>query len=314
MKRLCSISLDLDNLWSYLRVHGDPSWQSFPSYFDVFVPRYLDFMAARGLKSTVFVVGQDAVIEENVRWLKAIAEAGHEICNHSFRHEPWLHLYPPAEVEAEIAAAEEAITQATGAVPKGFRGPGYSTSPEVLACLARRGYHYDASSLPTFIGPLARAYYLRTADMDPEERQQRERLFGSFWDGFRPLRAHVVGQNGAEMVEIPVTTMPIFRTPFHFSYLIFLAEKSPSLASHYLGMALRLCRLTRTEPSLLLHPLDFLGPEDATELAFFPGMRIDAETKMAWLDRFLGQVEQRFSLVPMAQHAESVMAGRSHLA
>lgn len=29
-----SISLDLDNLWSYLKIHGDDGWRSFPSYLD----------------------------------------------------------------------------------------------------------------------------------------------------------------------------------------------------------------------------------------------------------------------------------------
>lgn len=28
-----SLSLDLDNLWSYLKIHGDPGWDSFLSFF-----------------------------------------------------------------------------------------------------------------------------------------------------------------------------------------------------------------------------------------------------------------------------------------
>ena len=41
MERRASLSLDLDNLWSYLKVHGDPSWEGFPSYLDLVVPRVL---------------------------------------------------------------------------------------------------------------------------------------------------------------------------------------------------------------------------------------------------------------------------------
>ena len=49
-----SLSLDLDNKWSYLKTHGDPDWESFPSYFDLVIPRFLDFFEDRDLKITVF--------------------------------------------------------------------------------------------------------------------------------------------------------------------------------------------------------------------------------------------------------------------
>ena len=31
-KRLASVSLDLDNKWSYLKSHNDPAWESHPGY------------------------------------------------------------------------------------------------------------------------------------------------------------------------------------------------------------------------------------------------------------------------------------------
>ncbi len=33
---LASISLDVDNLWSYMKTHGDAGWEQRPSYYDVF--------------------------------------------------------------------------------------------------------------------------------------------------------------------------------------------------------------------------------------------------------------------------------------
>ena len=39
MKPAASISLDLDNLWSYLKTQGAPGWESYPSYLDQVVPR-----------------------------------------------------------------------------------------------------------------------------------------------------------------------------------------------------------------------------------------------------------------------------------
>ena len=122
-RRVASLSLDLDNLWSYMKIHGDAGWDAFPSYLDIVVPRFLDMLARRGAKITVFVVGQDAAIDRNRDALRMIADAGHEIGNHSFHHEPWLHLYSPAEVGSEIDRADDAIEAATVGARTGSAGP-----------------------------------------------------------------------------------------------------------------------------------------------------------------------------------------------
>src|SRR5579872_91832 len=69
---IASLSLDLDNKWSYMKTHGDPGWESFPSYLEVLVPRVLAFLAQRNLKITFFVVGQDAILESNYAALRDI--------------------------------------------------------------------------------------------------------------------------------------------------------------------------------------------------------------------------------------------------
>jgi hypothetical protein len=313
-KPLASLSLDLDNKWSYLKTHGDAGWESYPSYLDRVVPRVLDLLAARGLKITFFVVGQDAALPSNGAVLRSIAEAGHEIGNHSFRHEPWLHLYSPEDLAAELTRAEEAIADATGAKPNGFRGPGFSFSPAVLAELARRGYEYDASTFPTFLGPLARVYYFMSTSLSREQRAERKQLFGKFSEGFRSLRPYRWPGVDPPLLEIPVTTMPVFKVPIHVSYLLYLGQFSPRLASMYFRMALALCRVLRVEPSILLHPLDFLGAEDEQDLSFFPGMRMPAAAKLAIVGRALDQLQAKFDVVPMRDHAASVRARMTKLA
>ncbi len=123
-QRHASLSLDLDNLWSYMKTHGDPKWDSFPTYLDTVVPRFLTLLDEVGVKITVFVVGQDAALEENHRALRSIVEAGHEIGNHSFHHEPWLHLYSPDEIVAEFERAERAIETGDGRPDQGLSRPG----------------------------------------------------------------------------------------------------------------------------------------------------------------------------------------------
>lgn len=302
-KPIASLSLDLDNHWSYLKTHGDPGWESFPSYLDVVVPRVLRLLAAHNLTITVFVVGQDAALDKNREPLAALAAAGHEIGNHSFHHEPWLHLYPKGQIESELDRAEAAIEGATGRRPVGFRGPGFSLSRTTVRALTRRQYLYDASTFPTFLGPLARAYYFLTTRLTPEERGRRRALFGTFADGLRPIKPYRWQTDAGSLVEIPVTTMPLLRLPFHVSYVLYLSIVAPALGLGYFRTALRLCRLAGTEPSVLLHPLDFLGCDDVSNLSFFPAMGLPSQRKIAVVSRALRLLSAEFEVVPLQRHA-----------
>ncbi len=301
-----SLSLDLDNLWSYLKIHGDPAWEKRPSYLPTFVPYMLDVLDRAGLKITFFVVGADAKDPVNRPALQMIIDRGHEIANHSYEHEPWLQQYDEAALIAEIDNTDTAIREATGVSPIGFRGPGFSWSPALLKVLSDRGYLYDASTLPTWLGPVARLYYFWTSDLSSAEKQQRKELFGRFADGLRPLKPYQwLFNSGSRLLEIPVTTMPIFRTPFHFSYLAFLARFSKPLMRAYLAMAVQLCRWTNTAPSFLLHPLDVIGHDQAPALRFFPGMDLSSEVKTELMLEVLSALSRHFSLVPMSEHARS---------
>lgn len=302
IKPIASLSLDLDDKWTYMKTHGDPNWSNYPSYLDIVIPRVLSFLAERRLKITFFIVGQDAAFARNHRLLGSLSAAGHEIGNHSFRHEPWLHLYSESEIQNEFAAAEKAIEEATGVVPRGFRGPGFSVSDTVIKVLISRGYQYDASTLPTFLGPLARAYYFFTAKLSKEQREQRAKLYGTIKDGLRPLAVHTWRTAGGSITEVPVTTMPVFRIPFHLSYLVYLSAFSTKLADLYMHFALAACRWRGVAPSFLLHPLDFVGPDEAPELSFFPGMSLPLERKLKVADMALAAIAKHFRMLPMQGH------------
>ncbi|CAN5597487.1 polysaccharide deacetylase family protein [soil metagenome] len=307
MKPIASLSLDLDNKWSYMKTHGDAGWESLPSYLDVCVPRVLKFLKERDLQITFFIVGQDADLEKNRDSLRQISDAKHEIGNHSFNHEPWLHLYSKQELVEEFERTEHAIAKITDQKLKGFRGPGYSLSPTVLEVLAERNYEYDCSTLPTYIAPLARAYYFfKSPEMSDEEREKRKKLFGKFSDGFQSLKPYKWQIGEKSLVEIPVTTLPVFKTPIHASYVIYLSTFSKTLARLYWRTALEMCRLTGTQLSLLLHPLDFLSGKDAPELEFFPAMNLPVEEKLEFVNEILEMFSAKFDIVNMKKHAELV--------
>ena len=308
---LATVSLDLDDAWAYLRTRGEPIWASLPTYLDVLIPRALAVFAALDLKITFFVVGTDAARPQHRGVMASMGQAGHEIGNHSLNHLPWMHRLPLSEIQTEVARAEEHITEACGIRPVGFRGPGYSVGPQLLEVLADRDYLFDASTLPTWIGPLARAYYFRETKLSPTQKNERAELFGHFGEAKRALRPYRWRlDDGRTMLEMPVTTMPGARTPFHMSYLLFLASRSERLMHTYLQAALMACSLTQTPINFLLHPLDLLGGDESPALKFFPAMGMDGATKRRLLMQVLRTLGAHSRLVPMGQMAQK-LSGRS---
>ena len=302
-----SLSLDLDNQWSYMKIHGDPGWDTYPSYFNIFIPYILDMLDEMDLRITFFIVGKDAVIDENIPYLRMITDRGHEIGNHSFHHESWLQKYSGEELNKEIENSEHAIHQATGQKPKGFRGPGFSWSKELLEILAEKKYIYDASILPTWIGPFARIYYFWKSDLSREEKKDRGELFGTFKDALRPLKPHHYKlNNNKDILEIPVTTIPLFRIPFHLSYLIYLSGISKMLMIGYLKFAIFMCKLTSTAPNFLLHPLDLIGGDQIKELSFFPGMNISSDRKIRIFKQVIEFLKRDYNLTTMSDYSQSL--------
>ncbi len=301
---LASVSLDLDDQWTYMKVHGDAGWENFPSYLEIFIPLVLNVLDKLDIKITFFVVGQDAAIQKNYSVLRSIIDRGHEIANHSFHHESWLKTYSKEKIEKEIELAEEAIFIATGTRTNMFRGPGFSWSTDLLEVLQKRKYIFDASLLPTYISPLMRQYYFWKSSLSKEEKESRKELFGSFKEGFLPLKPYKwILSNKTELLEIPVTTMPLFKIPFHQSYLLYISNISVWLMKVYLRFCIMMCKITKTQPSYLLHPLDLMGKDHVPELEFFPGMNIKSERKLEIFEIAVNTLKKNFELLPMSEFA-----------
>jgi hypothetical protein len=144
--------------------------------------------------------------------------------------------------------------------------------------------------------------------LSDEERAKRKLLFGKLSDGFQPLKPYRWQIENETLTEIPVTTMPLFKVPIHVSYVIYLSCYSTVLARAYFKTALAFCSMTKTPLSLLLHPLDFLGADDIPELRFFPGMNMNGEKKLKIVSGVLEMISNKFGVVNMRRHAESIEA------
>ena len=67
----------------------------------------------------------------------------------------------------------------------------------------------------------------------------------------------------------------------------------------YLNLAILMCRVTKTSPSFLLHPLDLISGDQIPELSFFPGMDIKSEQKIKVFNYVIVKLKRHFNLVTM---------------
>lgn len=307
-----TLSIDLDNAWAYRRAAGHDDWERTDSYLPLAIDRIVAMLGEMGLPITVFLVGRDLQSDSDVDAIGRFDELGHwEVANHSWNHLPWLHTMSPEMIDEEIGRTEHAIEDRFGRRPIGFRGPGFSCPVEVLDVLDRRGYQYDASLFPTSLAPLARAVFMLRSNLRGAEREKAKQLYGGIRSMFLPNQMHrrlvasgakqtSPGDNRPFLYEIPVTTMPFLRTPIHLTYVTFLATFSAALAKSYFCTALAACRMMGTSPSLLLHPPDFLGQQDAPSLANFPGMKMTSDQKQSITRWALGKFADSFSVHTLA--------------
>jgi polysaccharide deacetylase family protein (PEP-CTERM system associated) len=119
------------------------------------VVRYVDatraifeFLAARDVQGTVFVVGELAAAHPELA--KEAAAAGHEVGLHGWRHAP-LDRMTPDEVRADLVRGKALLEDLTGNAVDGFRAPMFSliaATRWVTELLGECGFTYSSSVLP----------------------------------------------------------------------------------------------------------------------------------------------------------------------
>jgi Predicted xylanase/chitin deacetylase len=80
----------------------------------------IDILNKYNVKTTFFVVG--AWVDKYPESVKALAAAGHEVCNHSNTH-PHMPKLGQTEMAAQVAECNNKIKNVTGASPLLFRAP-----------------------------------------------------------------------------------------------------------------------------------------------------------------------------------------------
>jgi peptidoglycan/xylan/chitin deacetylase (PgdA/CDA1 family) len=94
------------------------------------------------VRATFFVEGWNGV--HHPQAVAEVVRRGHELGMHGWLHEPWGTLDVTAERDLATRATQ-ALAEASGVRPIGFRAPGGRRSAATDAILCELGYEYDAS-------------------------------------------------------------------------------------------------------------------------------------------------------------------------
>ena len=119
-----------------------------PPRYRAATERLLAWLDARGIRATVFIVGELTRTAPDL--LRAVAEAGHEIACHSLDHTPIPQQDRAAFAEATRRAKGE-LEDLTGRAVRGYRAPVFSLTPAVPwapEVLVGLGLAYSSSVLP----------------------------------------------------------------------------------------------------------------------------------------------------------------------
>jgi peptidoglycan/xylan/chitin deacetylase (PgdA/CDA1 family) len=308
MKR-AAVSVDLDGLVHYARIHGVAE-SGLPDsarrlHLEVALPRLLRLFRDAGLSATFFVVGEDAQ-GPGREALEAAVREGHELASHSHSHPYALSAASAEAVEEELARAEEALASVSGSRPWGFRAPGYSLSPTMLAALVRRGYRYDASVFPAAPYYLAKAAVLSAmalrgrsshSSLDTPSVLLAPRL------PYHPDVSAPYRRGGAPLLELPMSVTPFLRIPFYGTLLTLAPWTVVQRAYRALARGSFL--------SLELHAVDVLDAEDGIPEALVRAQRdfrVPRAEKERRLSRVLGWLVRDFTCTTLLD-ASSALFG-----
>ena len=121
-----------------------------PSRIEASVDRVLDLLDRFDVRATFFTVG--TVAESHPEMVRRIADRGHEIACHSYRHE-WVSRQSPEDFRADVYRGKAVLEDLTGKQVIGYRAPNYSIGPEqewAHDILLEEGFRYDSSVYPIF--------------------------------------------------------------------------------------------------------------------------------------------------------------------
>jgi peptidoglycan-N-acetylglucosamine deacetylase len=285
--RLAAVSVDLDEIHHYYEIHGlshSRDGAETTLVYDAAIDRLRGLADAGRFPMTLFAIGRDLVREASRDRLRAAANDGHEIANHSLDHRYDLVRLGRDEIERQIEEGAAAIEAACGKRPVGFRAPGYTITDEVFDVLAELGVTYDASVFPCPHYWMAKAAAIGLISLRGRKSHSVVDTPSVLRAPTRPYRAgKPYWRHGSGVLEIPVQVTRGLRLPFIGTSV---TAGGPSVAR-------LLAKMCVGEPlvNLELHGIDVLDASDGLE-ALAPHQLDVRRSQKKKVDAILAAVEE----------------------
>lgn len=287
-----AININFDSL---NHAYGFPVGFRDPSFFEG-MDRFLQIANRYQAPLSIFVIGRDLENPEIYARVKDWSNAGHEIGNHSWSHPVNLGQLSPNMIRDEISRTHDLISQCTGKEPTGFIAPAWSTSKALVNTLIDLNYLYDTSVFPSFLlypAMIANALHFLGQPTEVQNIFSRSDWLGPI---LRPTRPFLAGREfqvlGAEEKEESILILPLPTT-----------HRIMPCIWHSVGFMLgwqliqkQLKKLLNNHRGFyyLLHPADFLGPEDQDKKHRHSLYRMDIplQKKMEYLENIFIQLTE----------------------
>lgn len=193
------------------------------------IPYLLHLLDELKIKATFFISGE--VVSEYADIIRDIAEQGHEIASHGFKHSVDYGTMSKAEITEQISKSKKILEEEIGITPIGFRAPQCRTNDYLFDVLADLGFKYDSSMVRGF---LPTRYNNLSIPSEPFMKNN--------------LR------------EIPISTMPYLKVPMGLLWINAMGFSTFRFLSE---------RIKFTDTIVLyLHPFDLLETKSKKDFGF----------------------------------------------
>lgn len=284
--------MDLDGIWTIYRYHGIERELLPDAVFTEAVPRFLSLFDEMQIQATFFVVGLDTSIPEKAKIIRQIANAGHEIANHSYGHTIPFTQLTQDEIEKDINKANVELEKVTGVRPVGFRAPGYGVDERVIKILEKYQFQYDASVFPTRWAKMLQNIEKKKSGNYPPRGDYGGSRFGNApLKPYRMDRQRLNKKGDSQITEIPLSVVPFLRTPMHRSISQFLGQG-------YFGCGMYWNKICQVPVSVLFHGVELVDSLRDEKLPTFKWVTTPFPQRIDELRRMIKTVKKLYTIVP----------------
>lgn len=146
-----ALSVDVEDYFqveAFAAIIDRTDWDAFPSRVERNTGKLLELFADHGARATFFVLGW--VGEKFPELIRRIADAGHEVASHGYRHYR-VAEQSPDEYRTDVRVTKALLEDIIGDRVRGYRAPSFSIGEDTLWALdilADEGYEYSSSIYP----------------------------------------------------------------------------------------------------------------------------------------------------------------------